>query len=161
MPKLLLRLLLVGLVGLLVACGGSEKEAQEPVQFTNVTMTLFRPFATGEYVFRSRVELDSALSAAPFRVFPIGLVLTEPSIPDWDFQSSMIVGLSLGLGAWCTAPRIIEVLSDGTSMVVRYEVWSSGTLACMKLAPLIAFVQVPQVAGPVEFRRIDVTPNSL
>lgn len=155
MHTLLPRLLLMTLVSLLLACGGSGDRTQEPVQFTDVTITLFRPFETGEYVFRSRAELDRALEAAPFRPFPIGIVLTEPAIPDWDFQSSMIVGLSLGIGAWCTAPRIIEVLSDGTHMVVRYDVAATGTLACMKLAPLIGFVQVPKVDGQVEFRRSD------
>jgi len=155
MHTLVPRLFLTALVSLLLACGGSSDRTESPVQFTNVTTTLFRPFEVGEYVFRSRAELDQALQAAPFRVFPIGIVVTEPAIPDWDFQSSMVVGLSLGLGAWCTAPRIIEVLSDGTHMVVRYSVAESGTLACMKLAPLIGFVQVPQVTGQVEFRRAD------
>lgn len=139
----------------LAACGGHGQE-QQPVGFTDVTTILFRPFAAGDYVFRSPAELQAALESAPFRVFPIGLVTEEPAIPAWDFETTMIVGVSQGTGPWCTAPRIREVLSDGTDLVVRFEVAQFGTLACMRLAPLIGFAQVPRVPGRVEFRQTNV-----
>lgn len=141
---------------LLAACGGSDDSAPEPVAFTEVTLTLFRPFAAGEYVFRSAQELQVALGEAPFQVFPVGIVLEEPAIPDWDFQARMIVGLSQGTGAWCMAPRIVDVNRVGSDLLVQYRVPTMGTLACMRLAPLIAFVQVPRVTGRIEFRKVEV-----
>jgi hypothetical protein len=141
------------LIALLGGCGGSDSTWQVAAA-EDVTLTLFRPFAAGEYVFRSRAELDAALAAAPFRVWPIGLVTEEPPIPAWDFETQMVVGISLGEGPWCTAPRIQSVSSDGTDVRVPYTAPSSGTLACMHLAPLIAFVRVPRVPGRVVFEQV-------
>lgn len=135
----------------LAGCGDAREPPFEPVAFEDVTMTLFRPFAAGTYVFRSRDELLAALAAAPFQIFPIGLVTEAPAVPAWDFAQGMIVGLSRGQGAWCSAPRIREVLGNGTETEVRYMVAAFGTLACQRLAPRIGFARVPRATGRVAF----------
>ncbi|EUC14677.1 hypothetical protein [Paraburkholderia hospita] len=143
------------LATLLIACGGGGDDgagsASQSVQVQDVTMTFFRSFAPGTYVFRSQSELASAWAAAPFEHYPIGLVTVEPAMPTYDFTKYTVVGLSSGIGKWCFAPRITGATSDGKDLVVHYFVPTTGTLACMFNGPLIAFVLVPQVKGNVQF----------
>jgi hypothetical protein len=139
---------------LLVACGGDDGGSAPPPQkvaVQDVTLTFFRSFAPGTYVFRSQAELASAWAAAPFEMYPIGIVTTEPAMPTYDFSKYSVVGLSNGIGKWCFAPRITVALSDGTNLTVHYFVPTTGTLACMFNGPLIAFALVPQVMGTVQF----------
>jgi hypothetical protein len=138
---------------LLAACGSSGGKSE--VAFTELTMELFRPFAAGEYVWRSVDEMRAALQAAPFRVFPVGLVLSAPPEPAVDFTTAMVVGLSLGIGKWCFTPRLVRVLGDGHDLQVEYRIATQSTLACLRDGPLIAFAAVPKVAGRVEFIAVE------
>ncbi len=135
---------------LLSACNSSS-EPPNRVEFEDVTMTFFRSFAPETYVFRSQVELERAWVAAPFQVYPIGIILEEPPMPTYDFSEKTVVGLSLGIGKWCFKPRFTEMFSTGNDLFVHYVVPTTGTLACMKDGPLIAFALVPIVRGNVEF----------
>lgn len=141
------------LAPLLVACGGGDGggPASQNVEVQDVTLTFFRSFAPGTYVFRSQPELASAWAAAPFEFYPIGIVTAEPAMPTYDFSRYTVVGLSRGIGKWCFAPRITGALSDGNNLVVHYFVPTTGTLACMFNGPLIAFALVPHVKGTVGF----------
>jgi hypothetical protein len=140
-------------VALMTACSSGDEAV--PVAYTDETMTQFRPYAQGDYVIRSRAELQAAWAAAPFRVFPIGLLTSEPAFPAYDFQSSMLVGVSLGEGLWCHKPVIMNVLVAGDDMDVEYRVSTSSTLACLRNGPLISFALVPRATGTVTFRRIE------
>ena len=132
--------------------GASTKSgAVQNVEVQDVTLTFFRSFARGTYVFRSQPELASAWAAAPFEFYPIGIVTVEPAMPTYNFSKYTVVGLSHGIGKWCFAPRITRALSDGNNLVVHYFVPTAGTLACMFNAPLIAFAVVPHVTGTVGF----------
>ncbi|HSW23822.1 MAG TPA: hypothetical protein VLJ62_13735 [Burkholderiaceae bacterium] len=135
----------------ITGCGDGAEQAV-PASFTDETMTQFRPYAQGEYVIRTRSQLQAAWAAAPFAVFPVGLVTSEPAFPEYDFQSSMLVGVSLGIGKWCFAPVITQVLVVGDDMDVEYKIRAISTLACMFNAPLISFALVPRVTGSVAFR---------
>jgi hypothetical protein len=139
------------LAALLVACGGDSGSNPQNVEVQDVTMTFFRSFPSGTYVFKNQSELESAWAAAPFQVYPIGLVLVEPSMPTYDFSIHTVVGLSLGIGKWCFAPRISKAVSDGNNLVVHFFLPSTSTLACLRDGPLIAFALVPQVKGSVQF----------
>ena len=79
-------------------------------------------------------------------------MLTEPAFPDYDYQASMLVGVSLGVGKWCFAPQITGVAISGNDMEVDYKVPTSSTLACLRDGPLISFALVPKVTGSVRFR---------
>jgi hypothetical protein len=144
-------------VSLLSACGGGgsgEILQLTPVSFSDATITQFRPYAPGEYVIRSRVELQTAWAANPFSVFPIGIVTAEPVFPNYDFQSSMLVGISLGVGKWCFAPQIVRVSMVGANLDIEYRVPTTSTLACLRDGPLISFALVPKFAGSATFRLI-------
>ena len=146
------RYALVLLAFLLSACGGSDGGSlSTEVEIQDVTLTFFRSFSSGSYVFRSQTELGNAWAAAPFEVYPIGIVAEEPSIPAYDYSKYTVVGLSRGIGYWCFKPTITSAFSDGTNLVVHYSVPITSTLACMRNGPLISFVLVPRVQGTVEF----------
>ena len=140
-------------VALLMAC--SSRDEAVLVTYTDETMTQFRPYAQGNYVIRSRAELQAAWAAAPFTVFPIGLLTSEPAFPAYDFQSSMLVGVSLGVGLWCFKPVITNVWVAGDDMDIEYRLSTSSTLACLRNGPLISFALVPRATGAVTFRRIE------
>jgi len=138
-------------VTLLSACGGGG-DASVAVDFKDQTLVQFRPYPQGEYVIRSRDQLQADWAAVPFQRFPIGIVLSEPAFPEYDYQASMLVGVSLGIGKWCFAPQITSVTISGNDMEVDYRVPTSSTLACLADAPLISFALVPRVTGSVTFR---------
>lgn len=141
--------------------GGGDHAVPVPVMFSDETLVQFRPYAQGEYVIRTRAELQAAWAAAPFAVFPVGIVLSEPAFPEYDFQSSMLVGVSLGIGKWCFKPVITNVWLFGPHMEVDYKVPTSSTLACLRDGPLISFALVPRFAGTVAFRNIsEPTPQA-
>jgi hypothetical protein len=135
----------------LAGCGGGN-DGPVPVSFSDQTLAQFRPWPQGEYVIRSREQLQAAWAAAPFQRFPIGIVLAEPAFAQYDYQTSMLVGVSLGIGKWCFAPIITGVATSGNDMEVDYRVPTSSTLACLADAPLISFALVPKVTGNVAFR---------
>lgn len=139
-------------VSVLAGCGGDGGDEPVPVKFTDQTLDQFRPYAQGEYVIRSRAQLQAAWAAAPFAVFPIGLITSEPAFPEYDYQASMLVGVSLGIGKWCFAPVITGVSTIGNDMKVEYKVPTGSTLACLRDAPLISFALVPRTTGTVTFR---------
>lgn len=147
------RTALLAPLALAAGCGSSGGKSE--VAFTELTMELFRPFAAGEYVWRSAEAMRTALAAAPFRVFPIGLVTEPPPEPAVDFTAAMVIGLSLGVGRWCFAPRLVRVLSDGHDVQVEYRIPTSSTSACLRDAPLIAFARVPRAAGAVGFGLVE------
>jgi hypothetical protein len=147
---------------ILVACGGSDDKApptSQNVAIQDVTLTFFRAFAPGSYAFKTQAELASAWNAAPFQVFAIGIVTTEPAMPTYDFTVNTVVGLSNGIGKWCFAPKITTAVSDGTNLVVHYYVPTLSTLACLRDGPLIAFALVPQVKGTVTFTQDPAPPS--
>jgi hypothetical protein len=136
----------------MTACGGSDGGPHfVEVEIQDVSMTFFRSFSAGSYVLRSQTELENAWAAAPFEVYPIGIVTEEPPMPAYDFSKYTIVGLSHGIGHWCFRPTITSAFSDGTNLVVHYSVPTTSTLTCMRDGPLISFVLVPRVEGTVEF----------
>lgn len=141
----------------LVGCGGGGGSPSEgvsdstQVEIQDVTMTFFRSFSSGTYIFNSQEELANAWAAAPFKVYPIGLILEEPPFPVYDFSKYTVVGISHGIGAWCYKPYITAAFSNCNNLVVHYSVPSSTTTACMRSGPLVAFVLVPQIQGTVEF----------
>ena len=138
---------------LLASCGGGGGWTE--VAFSEQTMNLFRPFAAGEYVWRTADQMRAGIAAAPFRVFPVGLVTEEPPEPALDFTTSMVIGLSLGIGKWCFAPRIVRVLRDGDDTQLEYRVPTISTLACLRDGPAIAFASVPKAPGRVWFRAVE------
>jgi hypothetical protein len=133
------------------SAGNGDEPVQQKVDVVDVTTTFFRSFTIGTYVFRSQTELGDAWALAPFKVYPVGIVLDEPAMPTYDFSKYIVVGLSLGVGKWCFAPRINGAVSDGNNLVVHYFVPTTGTLACLRDGPLIAFALVPRVSGSVQF----------
>ena len=161
--KVAFGVLLLAVAGL-NGCGGGgddDRVVPVPVMFSDETLVQFRPYAQGEYVIRTRAELQAAWAAAPFAVFPVGIVLSEPAFPEYDFQSSMLVGVSLGVGKWCFKPVITNVWVLGPHMEVDYKVPTSSTLACLRDGPLISFALVPRFAGTVAFRNIsEPTPQA-
>lgn len=151
------RCFMVGSIVLLfTACGGSSPSPSptETVETDDVTMTFFRSFATGTYVFRNQSELADAWAAAPFNgVYPIGMVTSEPTMPAYDYSKNTVLGISLGIGKWCYKPSISDVVRDGQNMIVHYEVSALSTLACLRDGPLISFVLVPRLDGNATFVR--------
>ena len=150
-----LPLLLVVVVG---ACGGPRPSPPVEVEAEDVSLTFFRSFESGTYVFHSQAELDSAWAAAPFKVYPVGIVLTEPEKPTYDYTEQMVVGLSLGVGKWCFKPNISHVERIGTETVVHYQVPTRSTLACLRDGPQIAFAVIARADGDVRFVQ-DETPS--
>lgn len=142
------RHLFLFLIPLLNACGGSDPVT---VEAQDVSLIFFRPFEAGQYVFRSQSELDSAWAATPFRIFPIGLISSEPAKPVYDFSTQMVVGISNGIGKWCFKPNINKVERDGSDTTVHYSSKTSSTLACLRDGPQIAFALIPRADGAVAF----------
>ena len=132
----------------LVACGGLDTT---PVAIEDVSLTFFRSFAPGLYVFRSQTELETAWAAAPFEAYPIGIITEEPSIPAYDFSKYTVIGLSRGIGKWCFKQNFTTAFLNGANLVVHYQVPATSTLACLRDGPLISFALVPQFQGTVEF----------
>ncbi len=151
------RYALVLLAFLLSACGGSDGGSHSiEVEMQDVTLTFFRSFSAGSYVFRSQTELENAWATAPFEgVYPIGIVTEEPPMPEYDYSKYTVIGLSRGIGYWCFKPTITSAFSDGTNLVVHYSVPTISTLECMRDGPLISFVLVPRVQGTVDFVQDD------
>lgn len=137
---------------ILEACGGGGSKDNSVVT-QDVTMTFFRSFGVGTYVIRSQAELSSAWAAAPFEIYPVGLVQSEPAMPAYDFGKNSVLGVSLGIGKWCFKPNITTVESAGDGVVVHYSVSTASTLACLKDGPLISFVLVPSFTGSATFIR--------
>jgi hypothetical protein len=74
-----------------------------------------------------------------------------------DWKTSSIVGVSVGWGALCWIPRIVDVSRIGDDLTVTWwaaSYGSIGTLACMHGASLKHFLQVPAILGTVTFVRI-------
>jgi hypothetical protein len=138
---------------LLSACGGSDLSGPDwtAVEMQDVTLTFFRSFPVGSYVFRSQTELVNAWATAPFAAYPVGIVTEEPPIPTYDYTKYTVVGVSLGIGKWCFKPNITAAFSNGMDLVVHYSVSTTSTLACLRNGPLISFSLVPRVQGTVEF----------
>jgi hypothetical protein len=134
----------------LYACGGSGL-TEVKVEMQDVTLTFFRSFPVGSYVFRNQTELENAWATAPFASYPVGIVIEEPPIPAYDYSKYTVVGLSRGIGKWCFKPSITAAFSNGTDLVVHYDVSTTSTLACLRDGPLISFSLVPRVQGTVEF----------
>jgi hypothetical protein len=142
---------------ILSACSGSDEGAYlTEVEIQDVTLTFFRSFPAGTYVFRSQTELENAWATAPFEVYPVGIVIEEPQIPTYNYSEYTVVGLSQGIGYWCFKPTIFSALSDGTNLFVHYTVSTTSTSACLRNGPLISFVLVPRVQGTVVFMQEDM-----
>jgi hypothetical protein len=149
---MIIRYALVLFAFLLSACGGSDGGPHlTDVEIQDVTLTFFRSFSSGSYVFRSQTELENAWATSPFQVYPIGIVMEEPPIPAYDYSKYTVVGLSRGIGYWCFKPTITSAFSNGTNLVIHYSVPTTSTLACLRNGPLISFVLVPRIQGSVEF----------
>jgi hypothetical protein len=133
----------------LTSCGGGSDT--ETVDSEDVSMTFFRSFAAGTYVFLTQDELSTAWNAAPFESYPIGLVTTEPALPQYDFTKQSVIGISAGIGKWCFKPRITYVSKDDQDVTVHYEIPKTSTLACLRDGPLIAFALVPKLSGSLTF----------
>lgn len=152
-------LLLVALVG---TCGKpvpSPGPTPVEIEQDDVTLTFFRSFASGTYVFRSQAELDSAWAAAPFELYPVGIVITEPDKPTYDYSQQMVVGLSQGVTKWCFKPTIYKVERLGADTIVHYYLPTRSTLACLRDGPAIAFALISRADGDVSFVQDDVPPD--
>ena len=121
------------------------------LEINDVSLTFFRSFSAGTYVFRNKSELVGAWNAAPFQVYPIGIVTEEPVMPDYDFTKFTVIGLSQGIGKWCFKPNITSVVASGQTSFVHYSIPTASTLACMRDGPLISFVLVPTKQSKVTF----------
>lgn len=134
---------------LLVGCGGSEAE---PVAFTNVTSDVFGAYGQGTYALRSQADLAAAW--APFT--QSGQGATE--LPIFNFDSAMVVGVSLGVGVRCYIPTVVRVVRSGDTLTVSWKsTWPNGptTQACLHQWPLSDFVAVPPHQGEVRFVRVE------
>lgn len=135
------------------ACGGGDPPAPEAVPFDDVSLSFFRTFPAGVYVFKSQAELAAAWGTAPVEVYGIGLAPGANEQPAYDFSAVTVVGLSQGLGTWCYKPRITDVTRDGDDVVVRYLVPTVSTLACLRSGPMVAFATIPRLTGKASFVR--------
>lgn len=137
---------------LLSACGGGgSAPAPTALAIDDVSLTFFRSFSAGTYVFRSHKELLNAWNAAHFEAYPIGIVTVEPAVPDYNYSEFTVVGISRGIGKWCYKPNISSVLQSGANLEVHYLIPTTSTLACLRDGPLISFVLVPSTQGPISF----------
>lgn len=135
-------------VSMAAACGGSDPD---PVPFADVTSDVFGTYPLGNYSFRSQEELAAAWG--PFT--QSGADATER--PSFDFNASMLVGVSLGVGIRCYVPTITSITRSGNTLTVSWKsTWPDGftTQACLHQWPLSTFVAVPQHQGQVVFVRI-------
>lgn len=133
-----------------VSCGGSDTEH---VVFSNVTAEVFGSYRQGTYTFRNQAELSAAWT--PFTQSGQDATVT----PQFDFESTMVVGVSLGVGLRCYLPTITEAVRSGRTMTVYWKSsWPDGptTQACQHQWPLADFVAVPQHQGEVYFVRVEV-----
>ncbi|MBA4263553.1 MAG: hypothetical protein C0453_00600 [Comamonadaceae bacterium] len=132
-----------------VGCGGSDADQ---VAFTNVTAEVFGSYSQGTYVLRSQEELSAAWR--PFT--QSGQDATV--LPQFNFESAMVIGVSLGVGVRCYIPTVTEVVRSGRTMTVYWKSsWPDGptTQACLHQWPLSDFVSVPQHQGEVYFVRLE------
>jgi hypothetical protein len=126
-------------------------DAGTSVPFDDVTLSFFRGWDAGVYAFHTQSALNAAWAQAPFQVYPIGIVLTDPGWPTIDFGTSAVVGVSLGFGSWCHGPEIRDVLASGQDVTVQYQRKQPSTSACLADGPLISFATVPAFSGSATF----------
>ena len=148
----------------LCACGGGSGSpppappAPTPVAFQHAITTLASPFLrkfpSGTYVIRNQAEFDTAWQSAPFEYFPfITEATVDQPMPSIVFTKTALLGVSQGVGSWCEAPRITDVIQSGQQLLVRYWVPVIGTQACRHTAPVVDFVLVPSFSGQVTFQQ--------
>ena len=117
-------------------------------------------FAAGTYVFKTQADMSAAWAEAPQEYVPVDPRLPPGPMPmpviDWQRYS--VVGVSLGVGIRCFAPKIIRIVKTGSDLTVMYTAPPStgpATLACYHRWPLTAFAEVPVIEGNVAFSLAD------
>lgn len=131
----------------LAGCGGGGA-APESLPFQSMQEQLTRSFPQGVYVFRNQAEMAAAWEAAPQEFGE-----AKP-LPQVNFATSTVVGVSLGVGIRCDIPIITQVSRSGGAVTVSYRTnLGTGvtTLACLHRWRLTDFVLIPATPAPATF----------
>ena len=112
---------LLGILTLaLAACGGSVDPV--PVDFQLLRTEFPGSFPAGTYVFKNASEMAAAWATAPQDHVTVDP--TRPpgpiSMPSIDFETTSVIGVSLGVGIRCYSPQIKRIVSVGDALTVMY-----------------------------------------
>ena len=138
-----------------MACGGEVPSLEVP--FEELIPKAFRAIPKGNYVLRSSAEWSALWLSSPAQFLGDPFPQADKSTPVFDFQSSMLLVLSLGTGVRCNLPQVTRIADQGS---VRGVQWKTNedtgitTSACNYLYPLITLVSAPASDRTVEFLRL-------
>ena len=136
----------------LIGCGGGSEFEPRDLSFSPVEGDFYGDWPVQTYVVRTNAEWVAVWDQHDSLSFP------PPQMPEVDFSTYTVVGVSLGWGPnGCHRLRVTQIREEELQVRVLYQhlVPNEGSVCFLAFVPLVAFVKLPATAKQVLFAQTD------